>query len=544
MAAHRRAATSPRGPSRRRRLLPRLPRTDRRPQRQAADFYQQTYRGSWAQIYLADRLGTDLTGDPHIQPGYAPAGFGSLVSHLRRHGATDAELIAAGLAKIANNGKTIDAFRDRLVLPIHHRGVIVGFVGRRNPNNDRLVPGTDAAVKAGPKYLNTGDTVLFAKGDQLYGMAEHADRLTAGATPVLVEGPIDVLAVALASPDHVGAAPLGTSLTDTQADALTPHLRNPHGVIVATDADLAGQLAAERDYWMLTARGGDPQHVTFPTGQDPASILANHGRAGLRDLLTHTHPLAEVLIDERLNHLPPAQALPAALTVVAAGDAQQWPQRAADIAKRLHLPTDVALTGLLGHINGWDRDRHTSASHSGRLQSPDPDSVGRTCPDVTRRALGALRPTDQPRTPRRPSLGPTRGHHRRSGPARRRRAHAATRPCQPPSTRPGRPRKRPALPTDREHRHARGTATHAAGPTSRCCTKPVAGSACPPQPASTRRCPRALSDNGRRTGPNFRQSSALRDQVRALERANTCLRGELITRRERYQSTLFGFAVS
>ena len=155
---------------------------------------------------------------------------------------------------------------------------------------------------------------------------------------------------------------MGTALTDTQADALLPHhLREPAGVIVATDADLAGQLAAERDYWMLTARGGDPQHVTFPTGQDPASILANHGRAGLRDLLTQTHPLAEVLIDERLNHLPPAQALPAALTVVAASDAQQWPQRAADIAKRLHLPTDVALTGLLGHISGWDGDRHTSA---------------------------------------------------------------------------------------------------------------------------------------------------------------------------------------
>jgi len=72
---------------------------------QAATYYQQTYRGSWAQTYLTDRLGTDLTSDPHIQPGYAPAGFTTLVTHLRRHGATDDELLAAGLAKTASTGK-------------------------------------------------------------------------------------------------------------------------------------------------------------------------------------------------------------------------------------------------------------------------------------------------------------------------------------------------------------------------------------------------------------------------------------------------------
>jgi DNA primase catalytic core len=336
---------------------------------QAADYYTQTYRGSWAQTYLTGRLGTDLTGDPHIQPGYAPAGFTHLVDHLRRRGATDDELLAAGLAKTASTAATIDTFRDRLILPIHHQGThgvqgvqVVGFVGRRDPGTDRLEPGTPAAVKAGPKYLNTGETVLFAKGDQLYGMAEFADRLTAGATPVLVEGPIDVLAVSLAGPDHVGVAPLGTSLTDTQADTLTPHLTSQGGVIVATDGDLAGQLAAERDYWLLTARGGDPLHVTFPTGQDPAGILTTQGPAALQDLMTHPHTLARTLVDERLNHLPPAQALPAALTIVAAGDAQRWTRRATDIAHQLHLPADVALTDLLGHITTWDRDRHRAAA--------------------------------------------------------------------------------------------------------------------------------------------------------------------------------------
>jgi conjugative relaxase-like TrwC/TraI family protein len=319
---------------------------------QAADYYQQTYRGSWAQTYLTNRLGTDLTSDPHIQPGYAPAGFTTLTTHLRRHGATNDELLAAGLAKTASTGKTIDTFRDRLILPIHHKGAVVGFVGRRHPDTDHLQPGTDAATKAGPKYLNTGDTILYAKGGQLYGVAEYADRLAGGATPVLVEGPIDVLAVSLASPDHVGVAPLGTSLTDTQADTLTPHLTSPRGVIVA----------AERDYWMLTARGGDPKHVTFPTGQDPAGILTSQDPGALQALLTQPQPLAQALVDERLNHLPAAQALPAALAVVTAGDAQHWTRRTTDIASRLHLPADVALTGLISHITTWDHDRQRAAT--------------------------------------------------------------------------------------------------------------------------------------------------------------------------------------
>ena len=332
---------------------------------QASAFYQHTYRGSWAQAYLADRLRADLTGDPCVQPGYAPAQWTALTSHLRRRGATDDELLGAGLAKRTATGRLIDTFRDRLVLPIHHHGHIAGFIGRRNPATDTLDPASDAAAKAGPKYLNTSDTILYAKSEQLYGMGEYPDLLAAGATPVLVEGPLDALAVTHGSPGYVGVAPLGTALTDTQADTLIPHLHtraDRTGVIVATDGDLAGQLAAERDYWMLTARGGEPRHVIFPPGQDPASVLAADGPDALRHWLIHAHPLANALVDERLAHLPPSEALPAALAVVAAAAAHHWVDRTCDIARRLHLPTDVALTHLLAHVTNWDRDRHAAAA--------------------------------------------------------------------------------------------------------------------------------------------------------------------------------------
>jgi conjugative relaxase-like TrwC/TraI family protein len=352
---------------------------------QAAAFYEHAYRGSWAQTYLTDRLGgIDLTGDPRTRPGYAPKTWTALTTHLRRHGATDEELLAAGLTKQASTGRLIDAFRDRLILPIHTTAPgpgtddhgsdgppplqIVGFVGRRNPTHDHLQTGMAETVQAGPKYLNTSETVLFTKGDQLYGLAEHADRLAAGATPVIAEGPLDALAVSLASPNHVGVAPLGTALTDAQADSLIPylHLAGESGgsvaPVVATDADLAGKLAAERDYWILTARGADPSHLAFPAGHDPASLLRRDGRAALASRLTAaTTPLSEVLVDERLSHLPPGDALPAAAAVIAAGPADQWAARTRDMSRRLHTPIGVALTELVRTINRWDGDRHAAS---------------------------------------------------------------------------------------------------------------------------------------------------------------------------------------
>ncbi|WP_425460879.1 toprim domain-containing protein [Lapillicoccus jejuensis] len=276
----------------------------------------------------------------------------------------------------------MDVFRDRLVLPIQaaiprhlqHLGSsqpqVVGFVGRRHPEHDRLESGTDGAIKAGPKYLNTGETVLFAKGDQLYGLAEHADRLAGGATPVIVEGPIDALAVTLASPGssgqqgHVGLAQLGTALTDTQTDSLLPYLQtNAHQngttPVVATDADRAGQAAAAKDYWILTARGADPTHLNLPAGHDPASLLRAEGTAALADRLTHsTRPLAGILIEERLNTLPPAEALPQAAAVIAASHPTTWRRRATVVADRLHMPVTVAVTELVTHAGRWDSDRH------------------------------------------------------------------------------------------------------------------------------------------------------------------------------------------
>lgn len=135
--------------------------------RMALAFFQARYAQSWAQQYLTARLGEDPAEHPHFSPGYAPAGWTSLVAHLRRLGVTDEEMTETGVATRARTGRLIDRFRDRAVMPIVHDGQVLGFVGRRHP---ALTDQDRALNHVGPKYLNTADTPVFHKGAQLFGL--------------------------------------------------------------------------------------------------------------------------------------------------------------------------------------------------------------------------------------------------------------------------------------------------------------------------------------------------------------------------------------
>ena len=212
----------------------------------AMSFYAARIDTGWAGAYLDDRLPGWRTS-AHTSAGYAPASWTALVDHLGGRGVTDDELLQTGLATRARTGNLIDRFRDRAILSITDEHQILGFVARRHPDltdDDRC----------GPKYLNTSDTVLFHKGAQLYGTIP--ELLDLGAVPVLVGGAIDAMAVTLAANGrYVGVAPLGTALTDEQARQLATLSTHP---IVATDGDLPGRVAAERDCWRLRPTRGRP----------------------------------------------------------------------------------------------------------------------------------------------------------------------------------------------------------------------------------------------------------------------------------------------
>ena len=357
----------------------------------AGDFYADAYSTGWAAAYVADRLGhnlanasgTDTPGqvtlaDFHL--GYAPDGWTNLVEHLRATAdATDSELVAAGLASYAKTGRLIDRFRDRLVFPVTAIGPdghpeIHGFIARRNPRNDPP-PGGEADPRHGPKYLNTPETDLFCKGHELFGYAETQALLAAGATPVDVEGPMDALAITLAGRGrYAGLAPMGTALTDLQADQLLAH-RHPHeaastlgknsrrarGVIVATDTDRAGIEAAHRAYWQLVQRGDSPRRLAITGSKDPAELLHDQGPQALRDALDVSPSLAgalvTVVVEGHAHRFDTVEgrldATRRAVEILAALPPDQWAPHLARLTQRTGVTVDTVTSEVFDAHDQW-----------------------------------------------------------------------------------------------------------------------------------------------------------------------------------------------
>jgi len=312
------------------------------------DYYQHCYTDSWARSYVTERFGQDLTNTDQ-RPGYAPDSWTSLVTHLRRQNVTEEEMLAAGVATRASTGRLIDRFRDRVTFPITNPdGNILGFVARRNPTH-----GDDDGH--GPKYLNTAETALYHKGDQLFA----GGKLTPRIVPVLTEGPFDAIAITIATGgSHVGVAALGTSLTIQQAAQLRQHSDEP---IVATDADLAGRVAAERDYWILTAGGFSPRFARLTGGADPADLLAHSQSDLLAATLRGAGYLSSELIDERIRDLPPEQAALEATSVLAAQTPDRWASGASYISDKTAVPASLIRAALASLAHSWNSDPRQAA---------------------------------------------------------------------------------------------------------------------------------------------------------------------------------------
>jgi DNA primase len=251
--------------------------------------------GNGPRDYLERRGVGALLGSPDWSVGYAPIGWTGLTGHLRLAGFTDEELVLAGLGVATRHGTVVDRFRDRITFGIRNpTGDLVGFTARS-------APGTSGDV---PKYLNTPATAIYDKGAVLFGLAEQHPALAADATPVLVEGPFDVLAVAVS---HQGrAAPLaavaacGTALTRTQALALRA-ASDSESLVVGFDSDRAGDRAAAAAYELLRPHFARLRAVELPVGSDPAEMLAHHGPGQLRAALADTQPLADRVVDRVLR---------------------------------------------------------------------------------------------------------------------------------------------------------------------------------------------------------------------------------------------------
>ena len=260
----------------------------------AHTFFRNQVDRSWVPVHLAARA-LPAAGAAPWAAGYAPASWTALSDHLRSLGWSDAVLETAGLARRARTGALVDHFRDRLVLPVHDpSGALVAFVGRA----------PTGALPEVPKYLNTPATEVYRKTEVLYGLHQAGPALAAGAVPVLVEGPLDAIAVTTAtSGRYAGLAPCGTALSEQQVAHLAAAVDlRTRGLVVATDGDAAGQKAAARAYDLLAPHSPRLSAADLGAGSDPADHHHRHGPASLTSALAErSRPLLEVAVDARLE---------------------------------------------------------------------------------------------------------------------------------------------------------------------------------------------------------------------------------------------------
>ncbi|WP_336794552.1 DNA primase [Pantoea anthophila] len=252
-------------------------------------FYQQSLQQSSAQPardYL-DRRGLSAEIIDHFAIGYAPAGWDNVLKRFGRQSEDRESLMEAGMLVSNDKGRTYDRFRDRVMFPIRDkRGRVIGFGGRVLSNET-------------PKYLNSPETPIFHKGRQLYGLYEAVKNHPEPARLLVVEGYMDVVALAQYGIDYAVAS-LGTSTTAEHIQLL---FRSTDTVICCYDGDRAGREAAWRALETALPYMNDGRQLRFmflPDGEDPDTLVRKEGKAAFEARMEQAMPLSSFLFDSLL----------------------------------------------------------------------------------------------------------------------------------------------------------------------------------------------------------------------------------------------------
>jgi DNA primase len=257
--------------------------------RHALRFFGEQLRrpaGEQARRYLEGR-GVDGGTIDAFALGYAPDGWTALKDDLARGpgGAAEAERqgLAAGLlARKEETGRTYDRFRDRIIFPIVNLAdEVIGFGGRLLGDGE-------------PKYLNSPETAVFSKGDNLYGIARARESIRREGHVVLVEGYMDVIALHRAGIGQA-VATLGTGFTSGHVRLLK---RFTERVIVNFDPDAAGRAATRRSLEVLLENGFEVRVVSLPPGIDPDLFVRENGAGKYAERLREALPYFEYLTRE------------------------------------------------------------------------------------------------------------------------------------------------------------------------------------------------------------------------------------------------------
>ncbi|MFO1169911.1 MAG: DNA primase [Hyphomicrobiaceae bacterium] len=261
----------------------------------AAKFYEERLKaadGRAARDYLV-RRGLAAETIANFRLGYAPDSRSALKEHLASKGFKTEEMAKAGLL-ISGPDISVpyDRFRGRLMIPIPDlKGRVIAFGGRA------LKPDQT------PKYLNSPETPLFHKGRILYNAARARMPAHDAGTVVVVEGYMDVIALAEAGVGHA-VAPLGTALTPDQIKLLWRLAPEP---ILCFDGDTAGQKAAHRavdNVMPLLEPGKSLRFAFLPSGLDPDDLVRQQGPEAVRRVLANADGLLDVIWRRELAREP------------------------------------------------------------------------------------------------------------------------------------------------------------------------------------------------------------------------------------------------
>ncbi len=257
---------------------------------QAANFYKAELKKSPRAIEYLKGRGLSGVIAAKFQVGYAPAGWQNLQTIFPNYEAEALE--TAGLVVKNEQGRRYDRFRDRIMFPIHNqKGEVIGFGGRViNPEDT-------------PKYYNSPETPLFQKGHELYGLFIARRAIRDAARALVVEGYMDVVALAQYGIDYAVAA-LGTATTPFHIAKL---MRQTDEIVFSFDGDQAGRTAAWRAVMNALPAIKDGLKLRFlflPQEHDPDSYVRAYGKEAFEAEMAAAMPLSQYIIAHLSAHNP------------------------------------------------------------------------------------------------------------------------------------------------------------------------------------------------------------------------------------------------
>lgn len=242
--------------------------------REAARFYHSYLMspgGKWALDYLLGR-GLSIKTIKHFGLGAAPEGWTGLTDHLKSKGFSFEDMYIANVVSKSNKGTYFDRFRNRVMFPlIDLRGNVLAFSGRRHPD-----------ITEGGKYINSSDTPVYKKSQHLFAM-NYAKNFCEEQV-IVVEGNMDAVALHQAGFENAVAL-FGTALSQEQIKLLTRYTKE---IILALDADAAGQNAVKKAIEAAKQSGIRIRVLQIPEGKDPDDFIKTKGAASFKALIENS----------------------------------------------------------------------------------------------------------------------------------------------------------------------------------------------------------------------------------------------------------------